>query len=134
MSVFNWQLYDDYLSVAKQFGLEVKSKDGGFIKMVLPPELDKKFWCDLITPANKMAWCLRDEWQDSLEKMRNNITDFHVDFSAKHVVGPDFFSDIIQGNHCDVSRQQLVDCVERILDTDNFDKYMMVAQLRIESD
>ena len=138
MSVYNFELYDNFLQAAKDCGIEVSCPNhGSCLYLDLPNNLNQKFWAMLWTPLNKLM-LIREEntWEQRLRTLRQNHADFHLEFCPKEsdVGNYSFFPEINHKSQTQVTRQDIRVCIERILDEANFDKYALMARLREPAD
>jgi hypothetical protein len=138
MSVYNFQLYDDFVAAAKDCGITVSCpNDGSCLYLDLPNNLNQRFWAMLWTPLNKLS-LIREEktWEQRLRTLRQNHADFHLEFCPKaaDTGNYSFFPEINHKPQSQVSRNDIRVCIERILDEANFDKYVFWARLQEPAD
>lgn len=135
--MYNFKLYEDFCEVAEELGIELKSRDGGCIYLVLPNDLNKRFWAMLWTPLNKLSQIdNKDTWQRKLDFLKDNHSDFHLEFDTKNYDNGSywFFPEVNNKPMKNVTKQDIKDCVERMLDMDNFEQHITWAKLREPAD
>lgn len=138
MSVYNFQMYDDFCAAARDCGIEVHCpNDGSCLYLALPNNLNQKFWAMLWTPINKLK-LIREEksWEERLRDLRQNHADFHLEFCPKatDTGNYSFFPEINHKRQKDITREDIRVCIERILDEANFDRHVLMARLREPED
>jgi len=134
MSVYNFQMYDDFCGAAEDCGIKVHCpNDGSCLYLDLPNNLNRRYWAMLWTPLNKLD-LLKDnrDWEDRLEDLRRNHADFHLEFCTKNTDHGNyaFFPEINHKRQRDITRADIRACIERILDEANFQKYVLWARLQ----
>ena len=139
---YNWQLWDNFEAAAEELGLELRSKDGGCVYMAVPEDIQKKFYVMCWTPLNKLRGVMKDyregstldHWLNRLRDLRQNHSDFHLEFGAKTCEDGDmsWFPNFGIGNT--PSKADIVRAVEMMMDKENFEKYRLMALMRKDPD
>ena len=136
---YNWELWDNFQAAAEELGLELKSKDGGCVYVDVPKDISDKFYIMCWTPLNKLYDTVRDydngsilgTWPQRLKNLRQNSSDFHLEFGAKHYEdGSMYWFPEFNIGQPTPSKQQIVRAIKMMMDKNNFDKYVMLAKLR----
>jgi hypothetical protein len=136
---YNWTLWDNFVSAAEELGLELYSKDGGCVYIEVPENIRQKFYVMCWTPLNKLYGVARerassnllDHWQMRLKDLKQNHDDFHLEFGAKdYEDGSMFWFPNLSRN---ASKQDIINAVNIMMDTENFEKYKLMAVIRQES-
>ena len=139
MSVYNWTLWDNFVSAAEELELELYSKDGGCVYIEVPENIRKKFYVMCWTPLNKLYGVARerasssslDHWQMRLKDLRQNHDDFHLEFGAKdYQDGSMFWFPNLYRN---ASKQDIINAINIMMDTENFEKHKLMAIIRQEA-
>ena len=141
---YSWQLWDNFTAAGKELDLELRSIDGGCVYMEVPEHIRQRFYVMCWTPLNKLAVIQRKqerkqerrqsigthEIRNLLDDLRQNHGNFHLEFGAKQCQDGSmyWFPELHNGNT--PTRQQIVDAVEIMMDTENFEKHRLVALLR----
>jgi hypothetical protein len=136
---YNWELWDAFEGAAEDLGLELHSKDGGCVYMEVPEDIRQKFYVMCWTPLNKLQSVVKDyredsilgTWQMRLRDLRQNHSDFHLEFGAKDYQNGSMFW--FPGMFNKATKQQIIDAVKIMMDRDNFEKYRLMAIIRQES-
>ena len=135
---YNFGLYHDFCSVAEELGIELHSKNGSCIYLVLPHNLNQRYWAMLWTPLNRLNDLDRnDSWQDKLEYLEEQSdADFHLEFDTKNYDYGSYwmFPEVNNKPRQDVTREDIKVCVERMLDEANFEQHVIMARLREPQD
>lgn len=137
---YNWTLWDNFQAAAKELNLELRSQDGGCVYMEVPEPVRQKFYVMCWTPLNKLdlvtsgKGSVERAWLRKLDSLRQNHTDFHLEFGAKQYVDGSmhWFPNFGIGNT--PSKDQIINAVKVMMDLDNFEKYKLMAIIRQESE
>jgi len=135
--MYNWKLYKDFCDAALELGIKLDSKDGGCIYLELPNDLNCRFWAMLWTPLNKLYHIKEEKtWQQKLDTLKDNHSDFHLEFDTKSYDHGSYwmFPEVNQKPGDQITKQDIKDCIERMLDMDNFEKHVVWAKLRTPQD
>lgn len=139
---YNWQLWDNFTEAAKELGFELRSKDGGCVYIDVPEQIHQKFYVMCWTPLNKLEHVMKEykqdsilnQWDSRLQDLRQNHSDFHLEFGAKLCSHGSMYWFPHLGTGYTPSKDQIVKAVRVMLDTENFDKYVTLALLREPAD
>jgi hypothetical protein len=135
--MYNFKLYEDFCDAAKELDIELQSKDGGCIYLVLPDQLNSRYWAMLWTPLNKLNQMdNKDTWQRKLDHLQYNHEDFHLEFDTKQYEHGSYwmFPEVNSKPRKDITKQDIKDCIERMLDVDNFECNVTWAKLQEPED
>jgi len=135
--MYNFKLYEDFCDAARELGIELNSRDGGCIYLVLPMDLNKRFWAMLWTPLNKLQSLQNKQtWQQRLDHLRSNHGDFHLEFDTKNYENGSYwmFPEVNSKPRKDITKQDIKTCIERMLDVDRFEQHVMWAKLQEPGD
>jgi hypothetical protein len=137
---YNWTLWNNFVAAAEELNLELRSKDGGCVYMAVPEEIRKKFYVMCWTPLNKLSSIVvrsdRKTPLDTfnvknlLDDLKQNHGDFHLEFGAKSYEDGSMFWFPNLGIGFSPSKDEIVDAVKIMMDTENFEKYKLMARLR----
>ena len=133
MSMYNFKLYQDFCDVATELDIELQSKDGGCIYLVLPNNLNQVFWAMLWTPLNTLNQMdNKENWKHKLDHLKDNHSDFHLEFDTRNYDNGSYwmFPEVNNKPVQDITKQDIKDCIERMLDVDNFESNVVWARLR----
>ena len=140
MATYNWQLWDNFQQAAVSLELELRSKDGGCVYMVVPEEIRQKFYVICWTPLNKLQGVMRDHiegsslntWQYRLLDLRQNHGDFHLEFGAKNNEdgGMYWFPNLRDS----ATKDEIIAAVKTMMDTEHFEQNRLMARLREDSE
>jgi hypothetical protein len=146
--MYNWQLWDNFQGAAQDLNFELWAQDsslfpGSCVYMQVPEDIRQRFYVMCWTPLNKLWGVMQDyprdhllgTWQHRLQDLRQNDTDFYLEFGPKsyqHGTGWHWFPALRMG--LTPTRQQIREAVEIMLDRDRFDQYVLMAQLRETDD
>lgn len=144
MALYNFNLYYAWRDAALELGLELKSKDGGCIYMVDPltdtpigkeGSADQHFFFMLWTPLNKLRLVFdeRKDWQMALDTLKDNIDDFHIEASKYHCDDDShyaWFPEINEKPSQDITKDDIIKCVNRIRNTQRHGVEQTLATLR----
>ena len=131
--MYNFKLYEDFCDAARELNIELRSKTGGCIYLVLPNNLNERFWAMLWTPLNKLESLQnKQSWQQRLDHLRNNHGDFHLEFETKDYENGSYwmFPEVNSKPRKDITKQDIKTCIERMLDVDNFEQNIVWARLQ----
>jgi hypothetical protein len=139
---YNWTLWDNFTAAAEELGLELRSQDGGCVYIDVPEEVRKKFYVMCWTPLNKLPHIQHkaerrsslDDFQikNLIDDLRQNHTDFHLEFGAKQYEDGSMYWFPKMGIGHTPSKDEIVAAVKTMMDTENFEKYKLMARLREE--
>jgi hypothetical protein len=140
---YNWQLWNNFISAAEELGLELRSQDGGCVYIEVPKDISQKFYVMCWTPLNKLSFIQRKQERGPLdtfeitnliEDFRQNHSDFHLEFGAKHYQDGSmyWFPNLSIG--LTPSKQEIIDAINTMMDRDNFEKNKLMAMLREQSE
>lgn len=140
--MYNWQLWDNFTAAAEELNLELRSKDGGCVYMEVPEEVRKKFYVMCWTPLNKLRGVMKEYSEDSilgrwdirLKDLRDNQCDFHLEFGAKEYLDGSMYWFPNLGIGFTPTKDEIVNAVKIMLDTENFEKHRLVALMREEAE
>jgi len=137
---YNWILWDNFEAAAEELGLELRSQTGGCVYMEVPENIRQKFYVMCWTPLNKLYNVVKDypedsilgTWQMRLKDLRQNHSDFHLEFGAKNYQdgSMNWFPKLGIGST--PSKDEIVNAVKIMMDVENFEKYKLMAVLREE--
>lgn len=139
MTVYNWKLWDNFVGAAEELGLELHSQDGGCVYIEVPKNIQEKFYIMCWTPLNKLYSVARerassnilDHWKMRLKDLRQNHDDFHLEFGAKDCEnGSMFWFPTLDST---ATKQDIVNAVNIMMDTENFEKHKLMAVIRQEA-
>lgn len=135
--MYNFKLYKDFSDAALELDIELRSLDGGCIYLELPNDLNQRFYAMLWTPLNKLDYIKEEKtWQQKLDHLKDNHTDFHLEFDTKNFQNGSYwmFPEVNEKPAALITKQDIKTCIERMLDMDNFEKYVVWAHLRTPQD
>jgi hypothetical protein len=130
---YNWKLYDDFLAAAEECGITISSQDGGCLHLDLPKEIKANNFAMLWTPLNKTQYLGERndaDWRDKLREFKQNSSDFHLEFCAYGDGHYYMFPEVNLKNTQDITRQDIVDCIKRMLDPIEYEKMRVLAIIR----
>ncbi len=135
---YNWQLWDNFTAAAEELGFELRSLDGGCVYIDVPEDIRQKFYVMCWTPLNKLHMiahnkndAVKQNWKNRLNDLRQNHSDFQLEFGAKANQDGSMFWFPNLGIGCPTpSKDDIVKAVKIMLDRDNFEMYKMMAILK----
>ena len=136
MATYNWKLWDNFTAAAEELGLELRSTDGGCVYIDVPEDIRQKFYVMCWTPLNKLHMIgkgkrpAKDSWKYTLRDLRQNHSDFHLEFGAKNCEDGSMYWFPKMGIGFTPSKDEIVAAVKTMMDTENFEKYKLMARLR----
>ena len=137
---YNWKLWDNFVAAAEELNLELCSRDGGCVYMEVPEQVRQKFYVMCWTPLNKLnGIVVRADKKTPLDTfkiryllddLKQNHDDFHLEFGARWSDhgGMYWFPNLSIGST--PSKSEIVNAVKIMMDTENFEKYKLMARLR----
>ena len=131
--MYNFKLYKDFCDAANELNIKLESEDGSCIYLVLPNDLNRRFWAMIWTPLNKLDQIKEEKtWQQKLDYLHHNHSDFHLEFDTKNYDHGSYwmFPEINSKPRDQITKQDIKDCIERMLDMDNFEKYITWSKLQ----
>ena len=140
--LYNFKLYENWCKAAEILGLELtdQKNNGACIYMELPKHIQSQFFWMLWTPLNKMPGVVEDatqDWREAIEKgLRHNIDDFHIEASKYTATGEShymWFPEINCKPQSDITVDDIVKCIKRMLDEPNYEREALMATLRTEA-
>lgn len=135
--MYNFKLYKDFCDAALELDIKLQGRDGGCIYLELPNNLNQRFWAMLWTPLNKLKYIKEEKtWQQKLDTLKDNQSDFHLEFDTKNYTHGSYwmFPEVNEKPRTDINKQDIKDCIKRMLDMDNFEQHVTWANLRIPQD
>jgi hypothetical protein len=137
LAVYNWQLWDNFTAAAEELGLELRSTDGGCVYIDVPKEISQKFYVMCWTPLNKLHMIgkgkrpVKDSWKYTLRDLRQNHSDFHLEFGAKNCEdGSMYWFPNLGIGRPTPSKDDIVAAVKTMMDTEHFEQNKLMARLR----
>ena len=137
MAVYNWQLWDNFTAAAEELGLELRSTDGGCVYIDVPEEIRQKFYVMCWTPLNKLHMIddgkgsVKRNWIRKLDNLRQNHSDFHLEFGAKSCEdGSMYWFPNLGIGRPTPSKDDIVAAVKTMMDTEHFEQNKLMARLR----
>ena len=136
--MFRWHLYDAWLNTAERRGFGLRTEDGSCIHMDMgQPKLEEQFSWMLWTPMNsvsKMGLTDPKDWRYHLDTWRDNEHNFHIEASLSWTdldcdIHYDFFPEINHKKWDDITEQDINDCIDRILDPQQWEQQKTWAVL-----
>jgi hypothetical protein len=143
--MYNWQLWTNFVKAAEELDLTLRSLDGGCVYIDVPEDVRNKFYVMCWTPLNKLPEIQHKTQRKSpltdfdikhlMDNFRQNHSDFHLEFGAKQYAdGSMYWFPELNSYTTTPSKDEIVNAVRMMLDTDNFEIYKTMALLREEAD